>query len=128
MFKKLKQEISTEEVFNQRFPDKEACLEFLANEKWKDGFVCKKCGHTAFTKGKTPFSRRCSKCKKDESATAHTPFHRCHVSVRESFMFAWRICCTPDISTYKLSDEFSRRQMTCWRLKKKITECLKDTE
>ncbi len=34
------------------------------------------------------------------------------------------ICNNPDISTYKLSEKFNIRQMTCWKFKKKIIECI----
>ncbi|MCK4287884.1 MAG: transposase [Bacteroidales bacterium] len=62
--------------FDLKFSDENKCLQYLADLKWKDGFVCRKCGHTNFCKGKTPFSRRCTKCKHDESATSHTVFHQ----------------------------------------------------
>ncbi len=29
--------------FTERFKDEESCLSYLANLKWQDGFVCKKC-------------------------------------------------------------------------------------
>ena len=110
--------------FEDLFSSKEKCLEFLAKEKWADGFVCRKCGHTNYCKGKTPFARRCTKCKSDESATAHTIFHRCKVNLTDAFKITYLVCHTPQISTYKLSDELNIRQMTCWKFKHKIMECI----
>ena len=106
------------------FSDEMACLEYLANEKWQKGFVCRKCGHTNFCKGKTPFSRRCTKCKHDESATAHTIFHRCKIYLPDAFEIAALVCNSPEISTYELSRQLELRQMTCWKFKKKISECI----
>jgi hypothetical protein len=110
--------------FELTFSDDLKCLEVLASEKWKDGFVCRKCGHTNFCQGKTPFSRRCTRCKHDESATAHTIFHRCKIPLSEAFKIAYMVCCKPDISSYDLSRMLEKRQMTCWKFKKKIAECL----
>ncbi|MFP4471469.1 MAG: transposase [Bacteroidales bacterium] len=110
--------------FRSVFSDEEKCLEFLAGEKWQNGFVCRKCGHTNFCKGKTPHSRRCTRCKHDESATAHTIFHRCKIPLTEAFEIAYLVCSTPGISSYDISRRLEKRQMTCWKFKKKITECI----
>jgi two-component system, sensor histidine kinase LadS len=110
--------------FENSFSEDENCLEFLASEKWKTGYVCRKCGNTNYCAGKTPFSRRCTRCKSDESATAHTIFHRCKIPLHEAFKIAYLVCGQPDISSYDLSKTLEKRQMTCWKFKKKISECL----
>lgn len=110
--------------FDDLFSTDEKCFEFLAGKKWENGFICRKCGHTNYCKGKKPYSRRCTKCKSEESATAHTAFHKCKLPLTEAFKITYIICNNPDISTYKLSDKFNIRQMTCWKFKKKIIECI----
>ena len=110
--------------FQTTFSSEEKCLEFLAGEKWQGGYVCKKCGHTNYCSGKTPFSRRCTKCKHDESATAHTIFHRCKIPLMSAFEIAYTVCGSPSVSTYQLSRQLNTRQMTCWKFKKKIAECI----
>ena len=112
--------------FNEIFPSEESCLKFLADEKWKHGFVCRKCGHTNYCKGKKPFSRRCTKCKTEESATANTVFHRCRIPLTDAFRITFMVCNSPDISTYEISRKIEIRQMTCWKFKKKIIECIDD--
>lgn len=99
----------------------ENCLAFLANMKWQDGYQCKKCGNANYCKGSTPHSRRCTRCKYSESATANTPFHGCHIPLPVAFGIAREICCKPKVSTWELSRQTDIRQMTCWKLKKKIT-------
>jgi hypothetical protein len=117
--------VNLEKVLNiSDFDNCENCLEFLAELKWKDGYICRKCGHTNYCKGKTPFSRRCTKCKHEESSTAHTIFHRCKIPLMEAFDIISKICADPEISTYKLSKLKDRRQMTCWKFKKKIIDCI----
>lgn len=110
-------------------PDTESrILEALATYKWRDGFVCRKCGHDHFCKGKKPFSRRCTKCKSEESATSHTIFHRCKIPLTEAVRLAEMVCKQPDVSSYEISRVFDKRQMTCWKFKTRITECLEDSE
>lgn len=115
--------ISIEE-FPARFDNEEACLEHIANVKWDGGFICRKCGHDHFCKGKTPFSRRCTRCKHEESATAHTIFHHCKIALPAAFRIAWLVCHQPAISSYELSEELQLRQMTCWKFKRKVADCL----
>lgn len=108
------------------FADENACLAFLAEEKWKSGFLCRKCGHDNYCQGKKPYSRRCTRCKSEESATAHTAFHRCKIPLTEAFGIARLVCDDPHISTYEISRITDKRQMTCWKFKTKIQECLHD--
>ncbi len=117
-------------VLNLRkhFKDEDACLKFLADLKWKDGFVCKKCGHTNYCKGKTPYSRRCTRCKKEESATAHTAFHRCKIPIIQAFEMALLVCKLPEYSSYQISKKTNIRQMTCYNFQKKVQQCLSDSE
>ncbi|MCD4735530.1 MAG: transposase [Bacteroidales bacterium] len=110
-------------IIDPYFVDENKCLEFIAGEKWKNGFTCRKCGHTNYCKGRKPFSRRCTRCKTEESATAHTIFHRCRIPITEAFKIAYMVCNTPEISSYEISRELDRRQMTCWKFKKKMLEC-----
>jgi hypothetical protein len=37
---------------------------------------------------------------------------------------AHTVCSNPDVSSYELSRQLDRRQMTCWKFKKKILECI----
>ena len=71
--------------FQQKFTDRNECLQYLAELKWKDGYVCKKCGCKSFTKGYHPFARRCAGCRYDESASAHTVFHNLKFSLQKAF-------------------------------------------
>ena len=112
-------------LFENTFSSPEGCLQFLAEKKWANGFTCNKCGHTNFCKGKTSFSRRCTRCKHEESATAHTIFHRCHIPLTEAFRIVYMVCHDPSVSTYEISRQVELRQMTCWKLKSRLMECLR---
>ncbi len=110
------------------FTSEEKCLKFISDEKWKDGFVCKKCGHTNYCAGSKPFSRRCTRCKTEETATAHTIFHRCKISLPIAFKLAHLVCYDREIPVAKLAEELQTRPMTCWNFKKKITHCIETRE
>ena len=107
------------------FSNEADCLKFLAEKKWETGFICNKCGNTNFCKGKALYSRRCTRCKTEESATAHTIFHRCHIPITEAFRIVYLVCHDPSVSTYELSRQLDLRQMTCWKLKNRLMDCLK---
>ena len=104
----------------------ESCLQLIADQKWAGGFTCRKCGNTNYCKGKTSFSRRCTRCKHEESATSHTIFHRCRIGLPEAFRMMHMVCNDPSISTYELSRQMDLRQMTCWKLKNRMMECVKE--
>ncbi len=113
------------ELVEDAFRNEERCLEMIAAAKWRDGYICHSCDNTNFCKGKKPYSRRCTRCKKEESPTAHTIFHGCHMPLTQAFRMAYTLCNSPETSSYALSREFDTRQMTCWKFKKKIIDCIK---
>lgn len=124
----FKQELS-EEHLDRLFSDDEKCLEFLAESKWKEGFSCRKCGNTNYCSGKTPFARRCTKCKTEESAAAGTIFHNCKFPLHKAFYIAYTVCRgKEDISTYEFARRLSIRQMTCWNFKAKIRHALDEMD
>ena len=114
--------------FQKDFQTEEQCLAFLSDMKWNEGFRCRKCGHTNYCSGKKPYARRCTKCKTEESATAHTVFHACKFPLTSAFELMFLVCRRPDISSYELSRMLETRQMTCWKFKKKLTECIEKND
>jgi hypothetical protein len=110
---------------NELFNDSEKVLKFIADIKWKDGFICRNCGHTNFCEGKTPSSRRCTRCKKEESAAANTIFHNIKFPINKAFYIAYNVCVLgSDFSTYSYSDQLGLNQMTCWKFRKRIQNCI----
>jgi hypothetical protein len=124
----FKKELSQEQL-KELFTSDDKCLEFLAELKWKDGFTCRKCGNENYCSGKTPYSRRCTKCKTEESSTAGTIFHNCKFPVSKAFYIAYNVCKgKEDLSTYEYARRLSLRQMTCWNFKTKIQQALQQME
>jgi hypothetical protein len=124
----FRKELTTVEL-NELFKSDEKCLEFLSEIKWSNGFVCRKCGNTNHCPGKTPYSKRCTKCKTDESATKGTIFHNCKFPVSKAFYIAFNVCKgKEDLSTYEFARRLSLRQMTCWNFKTKIQTALQEMD
>jgi two-component system, sensor histidine kinase LadS len=120
--------ISAEEL-ERLFSSDDACLEFLADLKWREGFTCRKCGNDNSCQGKAPHSRRCTRCKSEESATTGTIFHRCKFPVSKAFYIAYQVCKgKEDLSSYELARRLSLRQMTCWNFKTKTIGALSKME
>jgi hypothetical protein len=63
--------------FSQLYPDKDACLRYLADLKWQHGYRCRKCGHEKSCEAREPFARRCTRCRYVESATTGTLLQKC---------------------------------------------------
>ena len=121
-------ELSLEQL-DELFHKDEKCLEFLAELKWSNGFECRKCGNTNHCQGKTAHSRRCTKCKTEESATTGTIFHNCKFPVSKAFYIAYNVCKgKEDVSTYEYARRLSLRQMTCWNFKTKIKRALEEMD
>lgn len=124
----FKKELS-EEQLSELFSSDEKCLEFLASVKWEEGFVCRKCGNTNYCHGKTPYSRRCTKCKTEESASAGTIFHNCKFPLHKAFYIAYNVCRgKEELSTYEFARRLSLRQMTCWNFRTKISDAISGME
>jgi len=125
IFKKELNENQLEELFHSD----ERCYEFLADLKWSEGFICRKCGNTNHCPGKTAHSRRCTRCKTEESSTADTIFHNCKFPISKAFYIAYNVCKgNEDISTYEYARRLSLRQMTCWNFKTKIQNALQQID
>lgn len=119
----------SEKQLEKLFTDDGECYRFLAEVKWENGFRCRKCGNTNYCEGKTAYSRRCTKCKTEESASSGTIFHNCKFPVHKAFYIAYNVCRgEEEISTYEYAKRLSLRQMTCWNFRKKIRHALQEMD
>jgi hypothetical protein len=124
----FKKELDADKL-EELFTSDEKCYEFLAELKWSDGFTCRKCGNTNYCQGKTPHSRRCTRCKTEESSAAGTIFHNCKFPISKAFYIAYNVCKgQEDVSTYEFARRLSLRQMTCWNFKTKIQNALRQMD
>ncbi|NME68290.1 transposase, partial [Flammeovirga aprica] len=108
-------------TFYSTFQKEEDCLEYLSTLKWSDHYKCRKCEHTKYMKGKKLHSRRCQKCKYDESVTAHTLFHKLKFSILTAFEFIFKVSCDKKgMSTLTLSEKLSLSYQSCLNFRRKV--------
>lgn len=111
--------------FSNIFPDKESCFKYLEDLKWARGYKCKKCGNEKWCRGKDDFSKRCTKCRYDESSTAYTIFHKLKFPITKAFYMLFLVYANKEkITSLELSEILDLRQSTCWNFNKKINEML----
>jgi hypothetical protein len=116
-------------AFKEKYPDKIHCLQYLANIKWSEGYVCKKCSSNTYSKGKQPFSRRCTKCLYDESPTANTLFHKLKFSIEVAFEMLYEIVTSKKgANSIWLTERFSVQQKTTWLFRQKVQEAMKSSQ
>ena len=72
-----------------------------------------------------PFSRRCIRCRYDESATAGTMFDKCKFSLLIAFHIEFKISTRKkEMSSVELSHDFELRQPTCLEFKWKVQQAM----
>jgi hypothetical protein len=121
----LSQEVDFGE-FSQIYPDKEACLSYLADLKWAQGYHCRKCGHDNYCEGREPHSRRCTRCRYVESATAYTLLQKCKFSIVKAFYAVFLLHThRGSYSAQELSRVLDLRRATCWSFSQKVLEAMR---
>jgi hypothetical protein len=122
----LSKEVDFEE-FSAMYPDDDSCMKFLADVKWHNGYACRKCGHLYYSVGRSPYSRRCSKCGYEESVTAYTVLQNTRLPINKAFYMIFLIYSSKgSISSHKLSEILGIRQSTCWTYSSKIKKTMKE--
>jgi len=122
----MSQDVDFEE-FSKIYPDRETCFKFLSELKWEHGYTCRKCGNTNYLSGHLPYSRRCTKCRYEESVIAYTIFQNTKIPITKSFYMLFLIYSSKgSITSNKLSEILNIRQSTCWSYRDKIKKVMED--
>ena len=117
-------------TFSQRFSCDDDCLKYLASIKWpSEKFECRRCGNTTYHHGRTPYSRRCNKCKRDESVTSGTMFEKIKFPILTAFSIIFRLA-TQDtgISSTELAEMLGIQTKTCLAFRYKVQQAIKTIE
>ena len=62
--------------FQRRFSTEQACLDFLVQSRWPNGFTCPRCGHHEYYWMEARKLLQCKHCKYQTSVTAGTVMHK----------------------------------------------------
>jgi len=87
--------------FQRTFPDEESCVEYLADTRWPEGFVCPRCGsdEDPYRFANRPEVLRCRACSRDISLTADTIMERTRTPLQIWFWGAYLVSShTPGMS------------------------------
>lgn len=114
--------------FTDTFNDDKACLAYLSDLKWSDGFKCSKCGHDRYTVRKKNLARDCNRCHHIESPTVNTLFHRVRFGLRKAFSIVFEMSATSKgLSSLQVAKRFSISPTTAWTFMHKVRRAMQSS-
>lgn len=115
--------------FMQKFKTDLDCQEYLASIKWKDGYVCPKCGHTKFTVRKSNFGHDCNRCHHIESPTANTVFHKVKFGLLKAFIIVFEMSTTTkSFSSSQMAKRVGVSRQTAWLFMHKVRVAMQSSK
>ena len=112
--------------FQARFPDDEACREYLFVSRWPMGFRCPRCGGPVATELPRRLLWQCVSCRYQASVTAGTVLHRTRTPLHLWFWTAYLMTtATPGISATQLARQLGiDRHETAWMMLHKLRRAM----
>lgn len=116
--------------FYRRFPDDAACLAYLAETRWPDGFRCPGCGGREARTLRTRSTWVCRSCRRHVSPTAGTILHRSKLPLTTWFAAAYIVASLkPGVSALQLQWQLGlSRYETAWLLLHKLRRAMVDPD
>lgn len=116
--------------FQSRFSDEQACLDYLIECRWPEGYVCPRCaGRSAWPVG-TRRLWECSSCRYQVSIIAGTVLHKTHTALHLWFWAAYlMVTGTPRISARQLQRQLGlTRYESVWTMLHKLRRTMVNPE
>lgn len=112
--------------FMDRFSNEEKCKEYLATIKWRDGFLCSKCGQDRCWENKNnAFVKVCKNCRHIESVTANTLFHKVKFGLRKAFLIIFEMSTTTkSCSALTMAAKYGVNRKTAWLFMHKVRKAM----
>ena len=99
---------------SERFSSERACQEYLAGQRWKEGYVCPKCGWRHSYRLKNG-RYQCAQCRHQVSVTAGTVLHKTHMPLTQWFLAFYLVCQDKwGISAVQLSAQLGTTYKIAW--------------
>lgn len=108
--------------FQRMFPDKRACVRYLAESRWPEGWRCPRCGQgEGWTRGDRVHGMLCRRCRYVSSVTAGTVLHRTRTPLSIWFLAAWLVVTDKrGVSSYQLERQLGLRHETAFQMLHKL--------
>ncbi len=112
--------------FYRRFPDVDACLRYLVETRWPQGFRCPRCGSDRAVFLKTRRVWQCRSCRRQTSATAGTVMERSHLPLTAWFTAAYLMTSLkPGVSALQLQRQLGLASFnSAWVLLHKLRRAM----
>ena len=115
--------------FAEEFSTEEKCKMYLEKFKWGDGFHCPVCNHDQYYPGHKPFTRQCKNCRRIDSVTANTLFHKVKFGLHKAFWIVFEMSSTTkSISSNMMAKRMGISQKTAWFFMQKVRKAMKSSE
>ncbi len=119
--------------FTKRFPDENSAIDFIVATKYKDGYVCPKCGSIHKGIYHQKYNHRfmyCNNCKSEFSALKGTIFENTHLDLR-MWLYAMNLVLVSrkGISALQLKRELGMGSyQSAWRMLQQIRKAMEKEE
>ena len=119
--------------FTKRFPDENSAIDFIVATKYKDGYVCPKCGSMHKGIYHQKYNHRflyCNNCKSEFSALKGTIFENTHLDLR-MWLYAMNLVLVSrkGISALQLKRELGMGSyQSAWRMLQQIRKAMEKEE
>jgi len=113
--------------FHERFPDEDACFEYVVQKRWPDGLACINCGSVDVYTCQTRRLFKCADCKKQFSPLVGTIFQDTHLPLKKWFMAVY-LQATDDLSTLKMAKKIGVTRKTAQHLVHRIMEAMQEQD
>jgi len=112
--------------FQAWFGTEEACLRYLIDSRWPEGYRCPRCGHGEAYELATRSLLKCRRCGYQASVTAGTVLHATRLPLRHWFWAAYLVTThTPGISAVQLQRQLGiTRYETAWAMLQKLRRAM----
>ena len=116
----------SEARFAVLYGSEERCREALARWRWRNGFICPKCGGREHCVLSYRCLYQCNACRRQTSLTAGTIFDSTKVTLTTWFRAMYLITQTKQgVSSIELGRRLGVTQTTAWKIKTKLAEVMR---
>lgn len=114
---------------SKRFPNQQACIEYLEQKRWNDKPICPYCNSKNTNKTHNQDTERfrhyCNGCQKSFSVTVGTIFHDSRLSLDKWFMaIALILNAKKGISSHQIARDVGIRQATAWSIAHRVRKAM----